>query len=304
MKLTRLLILLLLAAPLAGITAPVMADAVRITVNSTEITDTQISLRAGLLRLERRGSSNSERLKMASDELVDEALKFEEAERLGITVSDREVDEAFQNVARNLRMSVTNLNRVLSANGVNTGTLRDRLRAGLIWQKISQAAVMPRVQISDAELDAQAAEQLDDKMSYDYLLKEVLFIIPQGSGRSASSRTAEANQFRKSFQGCDTAVDLSLSYTDAAVIDVGRRHATQLPEALANELAGLQAGGITKPRVTDKGVSMLAVCSKTAARDLTFIKNDIRQEVGSEKLQDEAQAYLARLKERAAISYR
>jgi peptidyl-prolyl cis-trans isomerase SurA len=304
MKLVRLLIILFLALPFASFAAPAFADAVRVTVNSSEITDTQISLRAGLLRLERRGSSNSQRLKMASDELVEEALKMQEAQRLGITIAEREVDEAFRNVARNLRMSVTNLNRVLSANGVNEGTLKDRLRAGLAWQKISQAAVMPRVQISDADLDAQARDQLDDQMSYDYLLKEVLFIIPANSGRSASSRTAEANQYRKSFQGCDTAVDLSLSYTDAAVIDVGRRHATQLPEALANELAGLQAGGITKPRVTDKGVSMLAVCTKTAARDTTFIKNQLRAEVGTEKLQEEADAYLERLRERAAINYR
>jgi peptidyl-prolyl cis-trans isomerase SurA len=178
------------------------------------------------------------------------------------------------------------------------------LRASIAWQGVSRTAVAPRVQISDAELDKKAAAELDDGLSYDYLLKEVIFVIPQGSKVSASRRTAQANNYRKKFTGCDTAVELSLGYTDVAVLDVGRRHATQMPEALANELSKLALGGITKPRVSQNGVSMLAICSKTAARDLTFVKNKLRNEQGQSKLQDEADAYLERLKARAAISTR
>ena len=99
-------------------------------------------------------------------------------------------------------------------------------------------------------------------------------------------------------------MQLSLSYTDAAVVDIGRRHATQLPEAIAKELAGLNVGGITKPRVVDNGVSMLAVCSKACARDLTFVKDQIRAEQGGEALQKEAEVYLAELRNKANIVYR
>jgi peptidyl-prolyl cis-trans isomerase SurA len=134
------------------------------------------------------------------------------------------------------------------------------------------------------------------------VLKEILFLTT--GGRSASSRTAEANQYRRSFTGCDGAVQLSLSYTDAAVVDIGRRHATQLPDAIANELAGINTGGITKPRVVDNGVSLLAVCSKASARDLTFIKDQIRAEQGNEAVEREAANYLANLRTKANIVYR
>jgi len=304
MKFSRFWAVIALSILLATQVGPAFAESVRVTVNATQITDTQISLRAGLMRLERRGNSNSARLKLASDELISEALMMQEAERLGITITDKQVADAYLNVARNLKISADKLNQVLSANGVNAGTLKDRLRAGLAWQAITQVVVMPRIQVSDLELEEQAAGELQETLSYDFVLKEVLFINPRGSKTSTSRRTAQANQYRKSFQGCDSAVELSLSYTDAAVINVGRRHATQLPDALANELVGLEVGGITKPRVVDNGVSMLAVCSKTAARDLTFIKSEIRQDVGTEKLKQEADTYLARLKERAVISYR
>lgn len=302
MTIKRFALLFLVLA--LGLTRPAWANAIRVVVNDTQITDTQIQARANLFKLERRGNSNNARLKLASDELIDEALKLQEAERLEIKITDKQVSDGFLGVARNLRVSSANLTKILRDNGVNPDTLRARLRAGIAWQGVTQAAVMPRVQISDLDLDERAAGQVEEANSFDYMLKEVLFIIPRGSKTSASRRTGEANQFRKSFQGCATAVDLSLSYTDAAVIDVGRRHATQLPDAIAKELAGLQEGGITKPRVTDSGVSMLAVCSKASARDLTFIKSELRQEAGTEKLQDEATAYLERLKERASITYR
>ncbi len=280
------------------------ATSVKVTVNGQEITDTQISLRAGLLRLERRGNSNSARLKLARDELIDEALKMQEAKRLNINVTEQQVNASYLNVARNLKLSPQKLDQVLKANGVNRTTLRDRLKVGIAWQGVTKAAIMPRVQISDLELNQKAREKLDDSLSYDFMLKEILFIIPKGSKISSSRRTAQANQYRKNFKGCDSAVELSLSYTDAAVIDVGRRHATQLPPALAKELAKLNTGGITKPRVVDNGVSMLAVCSKTAAEDLTFIKSGLRQEAGNDKLKEATDAYLKQLKEKASIIIR
>ncbi|MFN4211887.1 MAG: peptidylprolyl isomerase, partial [Devosia sp.] len=88
-----------------------------------------------------------------------------------------------------------------------------------------------------------------------------------------------------------------------AVIDVGRRHATQLPEAIAKELAGLNVGGITKPRVVETGVSMLAVCEKAQAEDLTFIKSDLRAEAGNDVLVDQSAAYMANLRKQAKIIY-
>src|SRR5690606_26206250 len=200
------------------------------------------------------------------------------------------------------KVSVENLKRVLAQNGVNEGTLRDRLRAALAWNEVTTIAVMPRIQISDVELEQKAEAKLDASMSYDYILKEVLFVMPGGKG-AANQRTAQANQYRKSFQGCDNAVQLSLSYTDAAVIDVGRRHATQMPEAIAKELAGLNVGGITKPRVVENGVSMLAVCSKSVAEDTTFIKSNLRAEAGNAQLKEATAAYLKELREKAKIIY-
>jgi peptidyl-prolyl cis-trans isomerase SurA len=277
--------------------APAMAATVKITVNGTPITDVQISQRLALMKLEHRQGQQA-----AIDELVNEALENQEAKRLGFDVADSEVDNALLQLARNLKLSVTNLDKVLGDNGVGMQTLRDRLHASVAWSKVSGSVISAKVTVSEADIDKEAKAKLTAENSYDYILKEVLFLTTPGGG-SPSKRTAEANQYRKNFTGCDDAVKLTLSYTDAAVRDVGRRHATQFPDAIAAELAKLNVGGITTPRVTADGVSMLAVCSKEVSQDTTYIADDLRQTAGNGALKTEADKYLAGLKAKAQIVY-
>ncbi len=84
----------------------------------------------------------------------------------------------------------------------------------------------------------QAAEQVTPALGFDYILKEVLFVIPQGSGISASRRTAEANQFRSRYNGCDTAVDLAIQFTDAAVRDLAGATRPNCPKPLPTSWPG------------------------------------------------------------------
>ncbi len=273
---------------------PAMAQSVRVTVNGTPITDVQISQRVKLFALE----GNPGGQKGATEQLITEAIQLSEAKRLGITVSNAQIDEAFLQIARNINVSQERLQQMLQQGGINMDTLRDRLRAAIAWNGVTEAAIVPNVQISDLELDQQAQSKLQAYQNFDYILKEILFV-----GQGSSGRSGQANNYRSKFSGCDTAVDLSLGYTDAAVIDVGRRHATQMPEAIAKELAGLNVGGITKPRVVENGVSMLAVCEKAQAEDLTFIKGNLREETGNDRLKGEVGNYLDKLRQQAKIIY-
>jgi len=277
--------------------APAAAATVKVTVNGVPITDVQISQRLALMRLEKRDGQ-----KAATDELINEALELQEAKRIGFEVAESDVDDAVLQLARQLKLSASNLTKVLTNNGVGMQTLRDRLKANIAWGKVSATAISARVTVSEADIDQQAKSKLTAANSFDYILKEVLFLTVKG-GPSASQRTAQANQYRKSFAGCGTAVQLSLSYTDAAVRDVGRRHATQMPDPIADELSKLNVGGITKPRVVEDGVSMLAVCSKEVSQDTSYIADNLRQTAGNGALKSEQDKYLAELKAKAQIVY-
>ncbi|MEQ1769139.1 MAG: SurA N-terminal domain-containing protein [Devosia sp.] len=287
----------LLSAVLIGFTlllaVPANAATVKVSVNGTSITDVQISQRLALFKLE--GKSGQ---KTAIDELINEALMVQEGAKYGYTPTEEEIDGAVLQIARNLKVSASNLEKVLREQGVGMKTLRDRLKANLAWNKVVGNTLSSRVAVSDAEIEAQAETKLTAANSYDYILKEVLFIATKNN---ASARTAEANKYKKAYTGCDSAVQLSLNYTDAAVRDVGRRHATEFPDAIAEELSKLNVGGITKPRVVENGVSMLAVCAKSVSDDTTFLAQGLRQTTGNAKLKAEAEKYLAELKAQATI---
>ena len=297
MKLSRLVGVFVVVLGLGAMALPAVAASVVVTVNGTPITDVQVSERLALLTLEHRGTK-----KAATDELIDEALKIQEAARLHLTITDADVDNAESQVAQGIKVSTTNLEKILTSNGVAIATLRDRLRAAVAWSKVTQTAVSAKVQISEADIDAQAKAKLNDTNSFDYILKEVLFLMPD-SKSSASARTAQANAYRKNFTGCANAVTEALNYTDAAVRDLGRRNANQFPDALSLELSKLNVGGITQPRVVEGAVSMLAVCAKEPSQDTTFIANQLRQTEGNGALQAEADKYLADLRAKAQIIY-
>ncbi len=296
----RTLAALALGAILAvGVAMPALSAGVRVTVNASPITDLQIAQRAKLLTLEGKGANAQ---KAATDELINEALELQEAKRLGITVTDAQVSDGLLSVARNIKVSPDKLAGILSARGVGIDTLRDRIRAAVAWGKVTQGVISARVQFSEADLEKQAASKVTTANSFDYILKQVMFVMPGGKG-SASARTADANRYRSQYKGCDSAVELSTHFTDAAVVDIGRRHATQLPEALAKELSQTGVNGITRPHTIAGGVQLLAVCSKEVARDLTFVTNQLRQSTGNNQLKAETDKYLADLKSKAKIVY-
>ena len=280
---------LMLALPLGG----AHAAGVRVTVNQTPITDVQIQQRAKLLRLQ---SQKGNLQKAAQDQLINEALELQDAKKYDITITDAQVDAQFTTMAQGLRVSEDKLEQILAANGVGVQTLKDQIRGSLAMNQLTQNVISSRVLFSEADLAKKAEGKVTAANSYDYILKQILFI---GKG----SRAGDASRYRARFKGCDSAVALSQSFTDAAVTDIGRRHATQLPPAIATELAKLPVGGITRPRPDTGGTSMLAICQKEQAKDLTFITNQLRQDEGNSELKAQTDKYLADLKSKAKITY-
>jgi peptidyl-prolyl cis-trans isomerase SurA len=277
---------------------PVLAAGVRVTVDGTPISDLQIQQRAKLMALEHRTGNLQ---KAAEDELINGILEEEDAKRYGVSISDSDVDTAFTSMAQGLRISSDKLTQVLVANGVGAQTLKDRIRATLAFNKVTQNVLAPRVTISEAALSKEARSKLTTVQSYDYILKEVLFLAHKG--QSPAARMGDAQRYRARFKGCDSAVPLSQSFTDAAVTDIGRRNAMQLDPKIATELGGLSVGGITHPLVQQGGVSMLAICQKDQSNDLTFLTNQLRAQQGNDQLKDETDKYLANLKAKAVIVY-
>src|SRR5690349_6532570 len=84
-------------AGLALMTAPAAASEIKVVVNKNPITSYDIQRRAAFMKLQRRKGNLNEQ---AEQEMIDQALLLSEAQRLGIRVTDDQVDTAYNYFAK------------------------------------------------------------------------------------------------------------------------------------------------------------------------------------------------------------
>lgn len=293
---------LILTAPLA---APANA-AIKIIVNDVPITDYDISQRARLITLTQRKAASVAR-KQARDELIDDQIQLAEAQRAGIEVSQSEVDNAFGNIARNVKMSPSQLSKALGSGGVKAATLKSRLKAQLAWGRLVRARFSGQVDVDESDIIA-ALKKTDEEersKSIEYDLKRIIVVVPKSSsGGFKSKRKRESNQIRAAFDGCDAAGPVLGKYSEVVVQPIGRRLETELPEGVRKEIAALKPGKLTKPTTTAVGFEMIAICGKREIASDIAVRTELENELRAKEGESQSRRYLMDLRRRATIIYR
>jgi peptidyl-prolyl cis-trans isomerase SurA len=139
---------------LAGIApAPVISAEVEtiLTVNNRVITRFEFEQRRLFLQLIGiTGDLDS----MTEAALIDERLQLAEGDFVGVRISAEAINRGVEEFARRGGLSAQELVDALTQNGVATETLRDFVRAGLVWREAARArwsGAAPRV--ADADVD-------------------------------------------------------------------------------------------------------------------------------------------------------
>ena len=65
--------------------------------------------------------------------LIDEELQSQEADKLNVSVNDRDVENALATVAKRNKMTARRLTNILLRNGISASTLRRQLRVHIAW---------------------------------------------------------------------------------------------------------------------------------------------------------------------------
>lgn len=294
-----LLFLMAMASP-----APAVAQAtIKVIVNDKAITSYDINQRARLIRLTQRKSAAASR-RDAEQELIDDQIKLTEADRLGISVSSSQVDNAYGNLARNVKLSTSQLSQALRQGGVNPQTLKDRLRAQIAWQQTVQRRFRSQINISESEVIA-ALRKSDDEtknVSIEYNLQQLIVVVPAKSSKSfRNQRLRESNAIRREFNGCEDPGAVLGQYKEVVMKPIGRRLETEIPSPLRERIGETDPGRLTQPVPTDVGYEMVAVCGKREiASDIaarTAMESELREREG-ESL---SRRYLMELRRSATI---
>jgi peptidyl-prolyl cis-trans isomerase SurA len=275
---------------------------IKVVANGIPITSYDISQRTRLKTIanEKGGA------KGATDELIEEALMLYEGKQRGVAVPDIAVDNAYNDIAKQVKLSPSQFGQALSQQGVNPKTLKSRLRAQIIWYSLVQQRMARASPISSKDVDKElATEGKKQVTTSEYILKQIIFVVPKGSSAGyTAQRKREAESFRLRFAGCEQAVEQSKGLRDVAVLDMGRRNTSELNGPQGEAIKKTPTGRTTPPNTTEKGVELIAVCSKrdmqSDSQARAAVEYKLAQKAGGEVAKD----YLKELKDKAVIEYR
>jgi peptidyl-prolyl cis-trans isomerase SurA len=279
------------------------AQQVVVIVNGEPITALDIEQRSKLNQLSTHKPPARQEI---LDELINEKLKVREAKKLGLDIPSSEVDTAFASMASRMRMTPEQLTEQLAKSGVNTATLKARIKADITWSQLVRGRYQSSLQIGDKDILTAVESKSNDTVSYDYTLRPILFFVPAGSPDTlVEGRKREAEALRSRFQGCDDGITFARALKDVAVREQVIRSSADIPAELRKVLDGIEVGRLTPPEVTKFGVEMFAICAKKeSAADNTLVRRQARDTIMAERYEQRSKQYLQELRRGAMLEYK
>ena len=277
-------------------------------VNGAVITDLDVGQRQKLERLLSGGKKRLSR-SAALNVLIDDKLKLFEARERNMQTSEKEVDTALANMARNVRLSQKKMLGIFRQAGVNKQTLKSWLKAQLSWRRLVRARYNAQIRVDEIEIiraiskDGASKQDVESTVLFD--LQQVTFISrTKASKRQANQRLAEAKRFRASFASCERDLATARRLKDVAVTRVGRRQSTDLPPQLVKRLRETPVNKLTAPTKVDNGYEMVAVCGKQDLGKQATLKSEAEAKLKDERGRSLSRKYLGELRSRAIIEKR
>jgi len=294
---------LLVAATTVSVTVmtpPAFASTIKYVVNDVPVTTGDIEHRAAFLRLQRKKGD-------AAQEMIDQTLRTAEAKRLGIRISDAQVDAAYQRFASNNKMPLAQLDAVMEKSGVTRGHFKEFIRAQMAWSQALSARYRSGDGgggLSEQDVVKRMLEKGGAKPSaMEYMLQQVIFVVPAAERKATlGKRKREAEAMRARFNGCNTTREFAKGLIDVTVRDLGRVLAPQFPPEWADQIKATKVGGATAARETDRGIEFIGICSSREVSDDKVAQMVFQSEGSNDKAAEElSQKYMDELKAKARI---
>jgi peptidyl-prolyl cis-trans isomerase SurA len=298
-----LLVAAMMVVAVPMLATPVHAQQVVVIVNGEPITALDIEQRSKLTQLSTHKTPSRQEV---IDELIIEKLKVREAKKFGLELSSTEVDSAFATMAGRMRLTGEQLTAQLAKSGLNASTLKDRIRADMVWPQIVRGRYQQSLQIGEKDILKAMESKPDDTVGYDYTLRPILFLVAAGSPPAfIDGRKREAEALRGRFQGCDEGIAFARALKDVAVRDQVVRSSADIPEELRKVLDAVEVGKLTAPEVTKAGIEMFAMCAKKqSAADNTPGTRKVKETIQQQRYEERSKAYLQEIRRGAMIEYK
>jgi peptidyl-prolyl cis-trans isomerase SurA len=192
------------------------------------------------------------------DRLILQEIQSQHAKRVGLTVSDEQLNSALQEIASRNKIPFDQLPTALAAQGVDYKQYREGMRKELTLSTLRQRDVISHINVSPHELEQFLARQQTSAASDEFNVSHILLSLPEAAtpqqleeithkAQDLSARAAKGEDFGQ------LAIANSNSQTALDGGQLGWRKGTQLPEFILQLVTKMKAGDVSQPVRTPSG---------------------------------------------------
>ncbi len=298
------LLVAVLIAGLAAVTAQEVS--IKILVNDDPISDYDIDQRERFLAITTQQKPSPALKKEAADMLINERLQIQEGRKAGVSAVEEDVMAILGDMAQKNNLNVDGLATALGKAGVNIKTLKDRIRAQLVWQQAVQKKFRRDIQIADVDVEKAmseaGAEDGGATAEPALQLRQVKFAIPAGADqRTIAAQLAAAESMRARFQSC---AQLAKGVEGASVNTLQDQKTASMAQPARLLVMNAKVGQITPPTITQAAVELYAVCGKRSASGDSTAREQAQRQLMGKEMGLRAERLLRDIRAEAFIEYR
>jgi peptidyl-prolyl cis-trans isomerase SurA len=233
------------------------------TVNGDVITNADVTARGKLFAISTGfpiGGDGLERLRsQITQQLIDERLRLQEAQRLHVVVRDTQIAEAIREIEQRNNLPPGALRARLAADGVSLRTLVDQIRGQIGWTLVLRQTLGNSAVISEADIAEQGRLLTQQVGRPEFHVAEIFIPVDNPARTADAQRFAETviAQLRSGAPFPVVAAQFSQSQTALQGGDMGWVQANQLDPELAKIAAEMPVGAVSAPVKVAGGFSIM-----------------------------------------------
>ena len=253
------------------------ADFIVAVVNSEPVTNNEV--RAKLIRAEQQLSQQgaalpprAELAKQVLERVIGDKAQLQAARLSGLRIDENSVDGAVTGVALQNQLTVEQLRRRLTADGIAYNQFRSELRDELLVSRFRQRDVDSRVVVSEQDIDQFLRDQEGntDVSSMELNLAQILVAVPENATPAlVAELQAKAQQIAERARAGTDFAALANEFPDspgrAVGGQMGLRNAERYPPLFLDATQKLRIGSIAGPVRSGAGFHILKVIEKRQA---------------------------------------
>jgi peptidyl-prolyl cis-trans isomerase SurA len=245
--------------------------------------------------------------KDAQEELIEEKLKMQEARKLGIEVSDQDVQRIIKNIAEKNKVTEAQFAQNLKNMGTDISVMKTRFTAGLAWREVIRRKFAAQISINQRDVDRLMAQSRTEtgEDTVELTVQKISLPLPAKIDQAAmAQRLADADALRRRFGGCKSTAQLAATLPGAKFEDQKALKPSAISEPTRSFLLNAKDGEMLPPQTSGSGIDIYAVCSRREVKVDDKKREEAQAELQSREFEQLAKRHLRDLRQDAHIETR